>query len=138
MAALLNALALKDKAEIERQLARASASDVNFQDESGRTPLHLACNLANAQSAGVIETLVARGAHLDVANKHGTTPLQKAVLANNSAAALTLIRKGADVGITNSKGLTAVELARTDAGAVPGASWICFKRYAKLNNMKHF
>ena len=117
MADLLSVLQIGEIGEIQRRMAIANANDVNLQDDSGRTPLHLACSLPPAHSASIIEGLIAKGARLDVANTHGTTPLHKAVITNNAEAALLLLRRGANLEIINAKGLTALQLAKTDAFA---------------------
>ena len=119
-AALLSALHAQDLTEARLLLSKhAHGLDVNVSDESGRTPLHLLASSVTDGGADVCELIVAlvgRGAALEAANAHGTTPLQKAVLGNHVDAAVTLVRMGADLNTPNQKsGLSALALARTDA-----------------------
>ena len=81
-AQLLSALKLRDASQVLHLLSRCSSQAVNVVDESGRTPLHLAVTLDSQSAVSIIESLVTRGASMDVPNAHRTTPLQKAVLGN--------------------------------------------------------
>lgn len=64
----------------------------------GWTPLHWASRVA---SLDIVRLLAKYGAHLNVQDRWGTTPLMLTVVGENKAAAATLIELGADVNARN-------------------------------------
>ena len=115
-AQLLTSLQNRDVAAAQSILQSSAILNVNLQDESGRTALHLASSIEGGAACSLILAIAGRGAQLDVPNAHGTTALQKAVLGGHTDAAITLVRCGANPEAPNPKtGLSAFAIARTDA-----------------------
>ena len=118
MSTLLSAIQLQDVALARKLLQRLDSKEINLKDKDGRTALHLACSLEDGKTAALfVNELLAKGADMNEANVHGTTPLQKAVMNSKTEIALALVKSGADVRKTNARGLSALELARTQAFA---------------------
>jgi ankyrin repeat protein len=64
-------------------------------DALGRTALHYAALGSANADPDLIDTLIAAGASVNVADAHGCTPLDLAAGAQNQAAAMALLRAGA-------------------------------------------
>ena len=88
--------------------------EINFRDNRGYTPLHLAAaNSAISNAAileeqyylGVIDLLIQRGAMIDVENAENYTPLQLAVIGGFDKIAIYLIKQGANINPTHSHSL---------------------------------
>ena len=91
-----------------RRLVDAGADlDVYSRNDFHVAPLHSAA----AGREAVARLLVQRGAQLNVAQRHGWTPLHSAT--NNGYAALVdqMLAAGADANATNDDGVTALDLA---------------------------
>ncbi|KAL4233853.1 hypothetical protein ACF0H5_008529 [Mactra antiquata] len=80
--------------------------DPNFQDSSGETPLCHATALPKDKCREVIITIVSGGGHIDYRNRHGQTPMHKAVLLGNQTAVKTLLDLGASTNYKDGGGLT--------------------------------
>lgn len=86
--------------------------DVNHQDESGQTALHLA---ADRGSADCVEALLAAGADANAADHDGISVLQAAVIAGHAPVCrLLLDRGGADPDQPDADGDTPRSCARDD------------------------
>ena len=96
--------ALLKKAEVYRSYSRHESAlrdaeaemllkgvDVQSQDESGRTPLHIA---ARENDSEVAEVLIQQGADPNAKNNDGWTPLHTAAVNNAAAVAEVLIQQG--------------------------------------------
>ena len=78
--------------------------DVNSKDEDGYTPLLSAVGLLanHAQSLGIVELLIAKGADLSVKTKHGETALVLATATGQREVVELLIEKGAAINANGS------------------------------------
>lgn len=72
------------------------------------TPLHLA---AKSNNANAVTQLIAKGANINVKNKHGQTPLHIAVGLGNADLVDALLTNRPAINAQNAKGETALELA---------------------------
>ena len=97
-----------DRAE---DLLQQGSTDVNAQDEKGRTPLHYT---ATNGEAGMAEMLIAGGADVNIQDDEGNTPLHWAIRNNFAAIAEMLLENGADPDIPNREGQTASDIAEED------------------------
>jgi ankyrin repeat protein len=78
----LHAAVLRGNVEVVRALG--PAADPDKQDEEGRSPLHLAAQRGNIE---LITLLLKHGAHINVRDNRGYTPVQEAETSGNEAAA---------------------------------------------------
>jgi len=100
----LHIAAFYGKCKIAKCLIENGAN-INAQTKFDKvTPLHLAVKYGN--SPALVETLLAKGARLNVKDNHGWTPLHSAASNNKYKVLLLLIRNGADVNIENKNGCT--------------------------------
>lgn len=83
-----------DPFESVSSLCGSNETDVNIKDKFGRTPLHYACQRGSVISG---RYLIKRGAHIDVTDQNGNTPLGIAFLTKHSNIATILIDNKADV-----------------------------------------
>ena len=81
---------------------------VNVRDFYGRTPLHTAASVNNTE---VAQTLLDRGAMVNVLDKNGNSPLHEA--RRRPAMWQLLVEHGADVDAKNNDDLTAEQMARS-------------------------
>lgn len=88
----------------------ANGVDVNSLDDNKWSALHFAVQV---QSIDIVETLVDHGANIEASDKHGNTPLNKAVFCYRGDGAIIefLLNKGADPTKKNYHGVTPEELA---------------------------
>lgn len=91
-----------------------AGAKMNAVDSTGRTPLHWA---ARAQSAGAIETLVARRADPNLRDRDGRTALFDAAETGNLQVVAALLRGGADPKAADQFHATAVHAAVAARGA---------------------
>lgn len=98
------------KVDVARSiLERCDSSDVNAQDNSGRTPLHAAIA---ADSQGVFELLLrCRGTDINAQANDGTTPLILATKHNCYSILETLILNDCEVTKSDDNGKTALHWA---------------------------
>ena len=89
-------------------LLQEKATDVNAQDENGRTPLHYTAT--NGES-GLAEMLIAAGADVNIRDDDGNTPLHLAARNSFADIAEMLLENGADPGVENGEGNTAFDIA---------------------------
>lgn len=95
---LVGAVVLNDIEKTKQLLA--SGIDINQENNMGRTALHYAQTLEMAQ------LLINIGADIDIADKHGCTPLYLIVGTGNVNLVNYLISKGAKIDIKNKNGCT--------------------------------
>ncbi|XP_071493970.1 transient receptor potential cation channel subfamily A member 1-like [Diadema antillarum] len=81
---------------------------INFAGDNNDTLVHVACASGNIE---ILQTLLSRGARLDLVNNDSETPLHLACARNYEAIALCLLEHGADANIRNSSGHTPLEVA---------------------------
>ena len=111
--ALLVALKSRNIDAAQALLAgQLSGINLDYAEEDGRTALHYAAS-AGDEAAALVEALAVKGASVNMLNAHGISPLQKAVMSDNSHVALALIKCGADINVRNARGQTALDLAKT-------------------------
>lgn len=111
--------------DVDRLKALLTAgADPELADADGWRPLHFA---AQAHDAVAIEVLVAAGAACDPVDRHGNTPLWRAVFASRGegAAIRALVNAGADPDRVNGHGVSprmlAARIANYDVAAfLPG------------------
>jgi Ankyrin repeats (3 copies) len=89
-AALRRAAEIGDVPELQALLEKKLA--INARDESGRTALMLATLHGQGDA---VDVLLSHGADPNIADAHGTTPLQAALAGNQAAIAAALQRAGA-------------------------------------------
>jgi ankyrin repeat protein len=97
--------------EVDRlRVLLAEGADSGAADANGWRPLHFA---AQARDAAAIEILVAAGAVVDPVDRHGNTPLWRAVFASRGegAAIRSLLAAGADPDRVNGHGVSPRMLA---------------------------
>jgi len=80
------------KCEIADILIKRGA-DVNARDNTGRTPLHFACQSGNIN---LVNMLIENGALVNERDNRGRTPLHFAALSSDCKLIATLLLKGAD------------------------------------------
>ena len=90
--------------------------------QAGLTPLHVACSDVDRDHR-IIEILIDKGAHPDIKNKVGGTPLMHAASAGHISAVIMLTELGADLQAKSYKGNTALDIARRE-GATPEAAYL--------------
>jgi ankyrin repeat protein len=109
-AALVSATQSGDQKSVAYLLDRGA--DVNYQDDFGLSPLHVA---ASTQDSNCVSLLLKRGAKVNVRDKAGRTPLHYAVGARrlpwepkdgDIEAAKLLLDHGADINITDKEDKT--------------------------------
>jgi len=82
-----------------------AGTPVNVQDNTGRTPLHIVCNIYD--NPIMVASLIRAGANVNIKDNLGNTPLHEMFLVGTCfEMAKALIEAGADVNATNHKGLT--------------------------------
>ena len=86
-----------------------SASDVNWKDQNGKTPLHYAAWKGHKEIA---ELLIANGADVNAKDDKGGTPLHVAAWEGHKEVAELLIAKGADMNAKMEDGDTPLDLAK--------------------------
>lgn len=92
-----------------RVLLDAGANpDVYSRNDFHVAPIHSAA----AGQEAVARLLVARGADINVAQRHGWTPLHEAVQNGHAELVDALLAAGADPNATNDDGSSAIDLAR--------------------------
>lgn len=96
MTTLHQAVSAYNREEVGKLLGEKT--DINAKDLSSMTPLHYATMLSNEQdpNAYFIETLLAAGAHCNVMDNDGWTPLHWACLKGNLNATKKLIARYRD------------------------------------------
>ena len=78
--------------------------DPRHVDDSGNTPIHLACLHCTASHAEVVEILLAQQVDLDQVSTYGETPIRNSIRVGNYRQVLRLIAAGAsatDAGLTS-------------------------------------
>jgi ankyrin repeat protein len=89
--ALLKAISTNKNNENEmkiKELLQVSGIDINTQDKSGYSPLHLAVKLCNQ---ALITTLLAKGANVNTINNQRATPLHTAIEKGDQASIKALL-----------------------------------------------
>ena len=77
--------------DIARELIRNSDLDIRTQDNNGNTALHKAKNIS------LVQSLILKGAQVNVANKNGTTPLMYAAANSNFNIVQKLVSSHANI-----------------------------------------
>ncbi|KAK6175673.1 hypothetical protein SNE40_014076 [Patella caerulea] len=85
-------------------------ANTNIKDENGFTPLALAAG--RYANSSVSETLLNKGAEVNIVNKYGNSLLHTAVYAQDIHCVQILMKHGADITIQNKKGKTPLDLAK--------------------------
>ncbi|OCT86085.1 hypothetical protein XELAEV_18019779mg, partial [Xenopus laevis] len=80
--------------------------DVNRTLEGGRKPLHYAADCGQDE---IVEFLLAKGANINAADKHGITPLLSACYEGHRKCVELFVSKGADKNVKGPDGLNAFE-----------------------------
>ncbi|MCD6045872.1 MAG: hypothetical protein K0R48_1035 [Gammaproteobacteria bacterium] len=119
---------IKDIKGFEAIVARlvALGVDINTQDEDGNTVLHfvidsyyeLLTNLnqdRHNEAADMVKSLLEQGAHVNVINGAGATPLHRAAGACHAGIVGLLIQQGADIACGDKAGKTPFDIAREGA-----------------------
>ena len=79
---------------------------VDQRDEKEQTPLHICCNIGNAE---ILKLLLKRGAFVNTRDMNGFTPLHCTLIANDLIIAEILLQvKGIDVSILNHQNASAL------------------------------
>lgn len=96
-------------------------TDPNAQNKNNRTPLHHALCVADSENwtepqekdlqVAIIKLLLASGAHVNIQDKEGWTPLHLISYLNHARMIPLLLAYGADLNIKTNKGQTALHLA---------------------------
>ncbi|MEL6329145.1 MAG: ankyrin repeat domain-containing protein [Planctomycetota bacterium] len=94
---------------IIRSLA-AAGSEIDARNAAGSTPMHVAV-AGDWGNATAVETLLALGAHPDLANDRGETPLMLAADRPELACMELLLRAGADPMRKNAQGQSSLAIA---------------------------
>ncbi|XP_061388342.1 myotrophin [Musca vetustissima] len=89
----------------------AEKSSIVNAEYNGRYPMHYAADYGQHE---VLEYLIAMGAHLDVKDKHGITPLLAAIWEGHTKCVKLLLEKGADKNGKTPDGKSYVEAAEKD------------------------
>lgn len=84
------------------------APNYDIQRDNGASMISLACSLGFDK---VVAGLLARGAHPDLVDDGGYTPLMFASMHGHASIARRLVLRGADTSLRNLRGQTAAELA---------------------------
>jgi hypothetical protein len=100
---LIIAAELGDHAQVAALLAQGH--NVNFQNDSGNTPLWRACAQGQLQ---VVELLLDRGAIVDLKDNWGNTPLLRACAQGNPEVVALLLRRAANPMLANRNGTTTI------------------------------
>ena len=85
-----------------------SGGNINAQNESGATPLHIAANSGNL---AIAKLLIAQGADLTLLYKKSQTPLHLAAGGGQIRIIKLLIENGADVNFASPEGITPLHVA---------------------------
>lgn len=91
-----------DKEKLEALLKKEPELLEN-RDRHGKTPLHAACELGQAEIAGL---LIDKGANVRSRDREGLTPLHYAAFSNNKELMGVLLKKGAELNARDNKGRT--------------------------------
>ena len=90
----------------------SAGCDVNSQDNSGNTPLHLACDNCITESVRHVRHLVnERRCDINVVNNEGELPLHFACKHQNGAGIVRLVSVGCDINIQDKAGNTPLHIA---------------------------
>lgn len=96
--------------------------NVNAENPSRATPLHLAVNYRDEDAADrMAKMLIANGAELNAKQSEGLTPLHHAVARGSLKLTQTLVRSGADPFFKDDLGRSPSDLARELAQSKPEA-----------------
>jgi ankyrin repeat protein len=101
------------RARIVSLLVELGADPDQVEPGTGLTPVYAAA--ANVSGEEALRVLVANGANPDIRlDKHGTTPLIKAVILDSKQAVERLLAAGADARLKDGEGKTALDHASED------------------------
>ena len=94
-------------------LMKQAKLDVNFQDKQGDSAITILAGYPNAKTTtnDLIKKLHKKGAILDIESKDGSTPLMKAIIANNVELVEFLLQKNADIESMTTQGYTPLDIA---------------------------
>ncbi|KAK8113552.1 hypothetical protein PG984_014078 [Apiospora sp. TS-2023a] len=87
------------------------STDLETQDDMGRTPLRTAIDWSYSVPTKVLELLVQLGANVNTADNDGETPLMVVARRGRADLVQLLLRHGADIYLMNAMGQTAVDYA---------------------------
>ncbi len=72
-------------------------ANINQPNNSGMTPLHIACGKQQGKGLEIVKLLLQHGANINQTNEKGTTPLYIALLLGQEEIAKELINNGVDI-----------------------------------------
>ena len=104
---LWRACKTRQKAQVKSMIAKGAS--VNWQNRSGRAPLHVASEFANLK---IVMLLIEMKANLNITDKKGETPLFSASRARKDDIAHELVWSLCDITIRNKEGQTAAEATK--------------------------
>lgn len=102
--------------------------EINFKNENGETPLHLATKLELSEICSI---LIQKKADLNAKDKEGNTPLHLAALSDSEEMCKLLLKNGAPIQAKNEKGQTSLHI--TIANNNKKACKFLIKNKADLN-----
>lgn len=85
------------------ELLRTNPADINTQDESDRTPLHIAAAFGDLM---IVQALTLAGADVEIPDLWGNTALYTAAIGGRTTCVVTLIHARADIDAQNDMGNT--------------------------------
>ncbi|HEY7376441.1 MAG TPA: ankyrin repeat domain-containing protein [Polyangia bacterium] len=130
---LFTAIKRGDAGEVERLLASGANANVKpVRDYDGLPPLGWASGWGSTK---IVELLLARGANVNGANEHATTPLHVAAYREDPAVAAVLVHKGAAVSARNELGFTPLHKAMERLALAPATRAAPADEVAKVSSL---
>lgn len=114
-ATALNFAMMKCKQTTTPKIFLENGANIDAQDESGQTPLHLAVIGYPVDRARIAERMVTflleNGANINIQDGQGWTPLQSAASHGFKGCVELLLQGGADASVVDNFGRTALPIA---------------------------